>query len=286
LRLALQDRPAVPDQPGVLLPAFGAGEATQPVEDKIPPAAAVSADLTRPEPALSGRSPLLADASLSPSPAYPIAQEEQLLTAIRAGSPDPAERMLDCVMQPLTACSPQPEDLIRQVLSNITVNLRQLLFDFNESETDTTLAAGDVLERLEQSADPADAQRVVLTLIGQVSAICRKRALQAKSDIVLQAASFIEANYQTALTVNAIAAALFISAPYLYRLMREELGVSPAHYLVNLRIRHAMQLLRNTDGTIAQIANEAGFETEQGFFRQFRKQVDCTPNQYRNRYRT
>ncbi|MDW7657008.1 MAG: AraC family transcriptional regulator, partial [Bacillota bacterium] len=211
---------------------------------------------------------------------YPIELEEQLLDAVRNGEKSRALGLLDTIEGKLP---PLPETVVHLLHGNIIVNLRQLMYDFNESELDPSIAVPDLTEQLAQG-DRDERTKIIRLFIERLSVAFYKRTRQDKSEIVLQARTFIEANYQTGLTVNAIAAALFISAPYLYRLMREEVGISPAHYLTNLRIRHATRLLRNSDKPIAQVANDAGFETEQCFFRQFKKQMDCTPNQYRNRY--
>jgi AraC-like DNA-binding protein len=211
---------------------------------------------------------------------YPIELEEQLLDAVRNGEKERALGLLDTIEGKLP---PLPEKYILLLHCNIAMNLRQLMYDFNESDLDPSIADPDLAQQLAQG-NRGERTKIIRLFIERLSGAFYKRTRLDKSEIVLQARTFIEANYQTGLTVNAIAAALFISAPYLYRLMREEVGISPAHYLTNLRIRHATRLLRNSDKPIAQVANDAGFETEQCFFRQFKKQMDCTPNQYRNRY--
>ena len=213
---------------------------------------------------------------------YPLETEEKLLDAVRTGRHSLALELFDQLENMLHA---SPDDVFRQVLHNVALNMRQLMYDFNESELDPSIAGPDLIQQLDQ-VTRAEASGLVRTFADRLSGAFQKRASQKQSDIVVQAKTFIEANYRSSLTVNAIAAALFISAPYLYRLMREEVGISPAHYLNNLRIRHATRLLRTSDKNVAQVAGEAGFETEQCFFRQFKKQMDCTPNQYRNRYST
>jgi AraC-like DNA-binding protein len=235
-------------------------------KDPSPSRNAVSADTGQPSPAVGW--------------IYPIELEEQLLDAVRNGEKERALGLLDTIEGKLP---PLQEKFILLLHGNIATNLRQLMYDFNESDLDPSIADPDLAQQLARG-NRDERTKIIRLFIERLSGAFYKRTRQDKSEIVLQARTFIEANYQTGLTVNAIAAALFISAPYLYRLMREEVGISPAHYLTNLRIRHATRLLRNSDKPIAQVANDAGFETEQCFFRQFKKQMDCTPNQYRNRY--
>lgn len=60
-------------------------------------------------------------------------------------------------------------------------------------------------------------------------------------------------------------------------------GSSPAQYLIALRMAHAMNLLDNTEYTVAQVAASVGYENTQYFHRLFRKHTGMTPNEYKNR---
>ena len=60
-------------------------------------------------------------------------------------------------------------------------------------------------------------------------------------------------------------------------------GCSPAQYIISLRIANAMNLLDNTDDTVAQIAAAVGYENTQYFHRLFLKHTGMTPTEYRNR---
>lgn len=62
-------------------------------------------------------------------------------------------------------------------------------------------------------------------------------------------------------------------------------GCSPAQYLISLRMAHAMNLLDNTDDTVAQIAAAVGYENTQYFHRLFRNHIGMTPTEYKNRKR-
>ena len=52
-------------------------------------------------------------------------------------------------------------------------------------------------------------------------------------------------------------------------------------YLRNYRLNRAMALLRTTKGSIAGIAEEAGFGSPQAFCRTFKNEIGQSPRQYR-----
>lgn len=58
-------------------------------------------------------------------------------------------------------------------------------------------------------------------------------------------------------------------------------GTSPGQYHLNLRIRRAGQLLRETRLPVGQIAAQLGFESDFHFSRIFKQKVGLAPSQYR-----
>ena len=212
--------------------------------------------------------------------------EEALLAAIQQSDTVAMEVAVQSVKACLSGAGGTEAGSAKAVFFSIYKDVQQLLFDFDEENIDKQAIADSAVKRLGAARGSVNEYAaIILDLSRQIAALYGERAARKKTDIVLQAKRFIERNFQSSLTVNEIAAALFISAPYLYRLMREELGISPAHYLNNLRIRYSTAMLRNTERSITVISTEAGFETEQSFYRQFRKQMGCTPSQYRSQYR-
>jgi AraC-like DNA-binding protein len=72
-----------------------------------------------------------------------------------------------------------------------------------------------------------------------------------------------------------------MSRSNLMRVFRKATGQTPIEYLVRLRIQRAMELLRNTDLTITEIALQAGFNDSNYFTRQFRRIVGEPPRTFR-----
>ncbi len=72
-----------------------------------------------------------------------------------------------------------------------------------------------------------------------------------------------------------------MSRSTLMRVFRKATGQTPIEYLVRLRIQKAMELLRNSDRTITEIAMDVGFNDSNYFARQFRRQTAKSPRQFR-----
>jgi AraC-like DNA-binding protein len=58
-------------------------------------------------------------------------------------------------------------------------------------------------------------------------------------------------------------------------------GVPPMHYLVSWRMQVATQKLRNTNASIAQVADLVGYDSEAAFSRAFKKTIGVAPATWR-----
>jgi AraC-like DNA-binding protein len=76
-----------------------------------------------------------------------------------------------------------------------------------------------------------------------------------------------------------------LSTEHLRRLCRRELGRSPMHHVIYLRMQHAARLLTTTDDKIETIAHECGYENPFVFSTTFKKWVGWRPSEYRARKR-
>ena len=80
-----------------------------------------------------------------------------------------------------------------------------------------------------------------------------------------------------------LAGALELSESRLRVLFKESAGIPIGGYIQNYRINRAMALLRTSDLSIAEVAEEAGFGSPQAFSRIFKKTTGQTPRAYRLR---
>ncbi len=87
-----------------------------------------------------------------------------------------------------------------------------------------------------------------------------------------------------AMTVEEIAAAVGVSESHFRRLFKSVNHISPIKYITLMRIDRAKELIRYTATPISQIALDTGFAGVYYFSRIFKKEVGCTPTEYRDSY--
>jgi transcriptional regulator GlxA family with amidase domain len=134
--------------------------------------------------------------------------------------------------------------------------------DFSE-----TLAIG-VAEQMLHSfvRQPRDAQRMSLQYRIGIS--------NAK---LLAVIAHMEAYLESPLSPAELAASVQLSVRQLERLFRNHLGTTPTRYYIELRLRRAQLLLRQTTMPIVQVAVASGFASASHFARCYREFFGCAP---------
>ena len=148
-------------------------------------------------------------------------------------------------------------------------------------------ALTELLYRCARRADAAECDyysSLFETLIRRLS-LCEVGADSpgeaAAREKILPAIRMIAEQYTEELPVSALAAACGISESVLRRLFRQATGLSPADYLVSVRILMAKSLLRTTDEPVLSVALSCGFPVLSTFNRQFRQKTGMSPSEYR-----
>lgn len=100
-------------------------------------------------------------------------------------------------------------------------------------------------------------------------------------DDISKAISFIESNYASHISIEDMINDIHISKYHFIRSFRRSIGVTPYNYLINYRINISKILLRSTDKTISEIAEDCGFLDASNFISQFKKHTGQRPLQYR-----
>ncbi|MED4599917.1 AraC family transcriptional regulator, partial [Paenibacillus validus] len=99
---------------------------------------------------------------------------------------------------------------------------------------------------------------------------------------VRQALQYLSAQYAEPITIELMAETLGYNRAYLSTLFKEHTGVSPVTFLLRLRLDKARRLLRERpELTVEQIASSVGFQDPLHFSKQFKRQYQTSPSEYR-----
>ena len=110
----------------------------------------------------------------------------------------------------------------------------------------------------------------------------RSRSPMTAQGYVNRALDFIHNNFGYEIGVAEIARTVGIDRTYLYRMFRQQTGLSPKEYLTKFRLHRAAGMLAQTELSVTEIALSCGFSEVSLFDRHFRRLYGCSPLRYRN----
>ena len=122
----------------------------------------------------------------------------------------------------------------------------------------------------------------LLVRIVQTQAVNRisEGKTQESGTAVQHVAGFIKSNIDKPLSLKELSDKACMSTTSFYRYFKRETGMSPIEFLLNEKIKHAKQLLRNPGIQINEVCFMSGFEDCNYFIRLFKKYEGITPKQY------
>ena len=92
---------------------------------------------------------------------------------------------------------------------------------------------------------------------------------------------YIEQQYQSEITLNALAEVAGMNPKYFCRIFKEVTQQTPMDYVIFFRIEQAAKLLSTTDLSVIETGMECGFNDCSYFIHTFKRLKHMTPNQYR-----
>lgn len=101
--------------------------------------------------------------------------------------------------------------------------------------------------------------------------------------IVQRVMEAIDVRYSQPLTVEQLAAEVYLSPNYIRTLFKEKSGETILEYLTKVRIKRAAELLKDRSLRVHEISKAVGYENVSYFCALFQKHRGVTPNDYRKK---
>lgn len=129
-----------------------------------------------------------------------------------------------------------------------------------------------------------EARGCVLILMSE---IFRNVELQEKvpydNDLVKDIITYCYENYNSDISLQAIADELHVSRCYISRLFSRRLHIGFNDYINSLRVRNACEMLKATDLSVTEVAYAVGYNSVRTFDRAFFNARQMTPKEYRQK---
>lgn len=140
--------------------------------------------------------------------------------------------------------------------------------------------AADLLQRLMRGETPSP--RTLLIPPKGVVTRQSSDSIAISDPVVARAARFIRENAHHPIAVGDVLARSSVSRSTLERRFRAILGHSPHDEIQTCRLKRVQKLLRETDWSVARIAEETGYDYTEYMMVQFKRETGQTPSQWRS----
>jgi AraC-like DNA-binding protein len=213
-------------------------------------------------------------------PTPPSSNERLLIAALRRGDGPAAKRILENILAVLDTICPGDLRFFRCRAIELVVLLSRSCAVGKET--------GDLLEennlhlkRISESATieelSVNLHRIIERMAGRIFSFQGLRHASA----LRRAERFIWKNYTRKVSLDEIAAASGLSAPYFSTIFREEMGEYLSTHLNRLRVEKACTMLIETNASLNNISESCGFEDQSWFSKIFKNYTGYSPGKYR-----
>ncbi len=212
---------------------------------------------------------------------YPAGSEQKILADIKSGDYKKAEENICEIFRVNTERNTPPKLMTILAANIISVFLRAV----NPPESNAAeFFAGfnDAYAAIESFESVNDVKERLLELAKFVCAFSARDEQTERRSTVEEIKKYVGEHYSDPmLNVNHIADWFNMKTSFLSTLFKRQEGMGLLEYITTLRLDEAKRLLKNTDYTMAVVAEKTGFMSERTFFRAFEKYVGISPGRFR-----
>ena len=122
---------------------------------------------------------------------------------------------------------------------------------------------------------------LIVKIFRKMDSAQNKEDTSRQTQIVNTTLAYLRKNYHKHISLDDLAAQVFLSKDYFARMFRETTGMPTSAFLQKIRIEEACNLLATTDLAIKDIAVQCGFHDTNYFYNIFKKLTGITPRHYR-----
>lgn len=214
-----------------------------------------------------------------------FASEREIISFIEAGDLSETRRGLDEFYKTVKEKAMGNMSLARTFSLGFVIRIQQYISEISDRNDEAAACnISDLFAQIESCETLEEMKAQVESLIEKVIAHLNKKRENKYQIIIDRAKGYIHANYYKDLSLDEVAAYVGISANYLSQLFKQFTPLNFLQYLTGYRIETAKELLKNRELKICDIASRVGYSDPKYFDKIFKKNVDVTPSEYREKF--
>jgi len=211
---------------------------------------------------------------------YPQDLENRLIQALKSGDPETADSALVQIFSRIK------ELKYGYVMPSTITLVNHINFFFKEighyKNILDKIHINDIYQKAAEVEYLDDFSDYLRNYVAQaLSAIAAKNDYDNSPSFIQTTTAHIMSNYSdNNLTPQSIADMLGLSSKYVMRKFKEHTNLSLNEYILKVRMEHAAKLLSEDTLPIREIVEKIGLDSENYFYRLFKKTYGCTPREF------
>lgn len=203
----------------------------------------------------------------------------EIISALGKGRGEEACEGLRQYLDRLGARSPYE---IKLMVVNLLIQINNTMIDSSVPAVFEDFNINALIQEIMSSETMEETYQMVSEVFDEVVQV-QKEKDKCKYDLLIQQIKeYIQKTYrEDSLSINLIAEQVGLSIGYLGRLFKKVEGKSISEYIMEVRLKEAEELLKNSRISINTIATQVGFMNNSYFYSVFKKVHGVTPNQWR-----
>jgi two-component system response regulator YesN len=212
--------------------------------------------------------------------------DKSLCEAIKTGNEENVRHILIQIKDKVLEAGIEPEQ-IKTFYWNIIYEINNIRIAIKNLETSNKEVSKDIpslYKMIETATHIKDLHELLEQVAGSIVNRINKYNKKSINQILQNAMKYICNNYAMSITLNELADHTYVSTYYLSRMFKKELGKNFVEYLSEVRIEKAKELLKDNRYKTYEVAELVGIQDPHYFSKIFKKYVNMTPTEYKDKY--
>jgi two-component system response regulator YesN len=221
--------------------------------------------------------------SLEQNIGYSLAREKELLGRVRLADMDGAKEVLEQLLAEIMVKGAAKLSLIKaRVLELVILVSRAAVEGGANGDKILELNSRYTSQLGEQNELDEVCQWVMKVTENYVTQVKQGANLKNRQ-VVERVTKYTRENYNKHLTLEDIAAQVFLSPYYLSHIFKQETGMTVMDYFSQVKMEMAKKLLRDPRYNVVQIAEKLGYSDPSYFSKVFKKKEGITPSKFKQK---
>ncbi len=217
----------------------------------------------------------------TPPALYPFDKEKELLELLAEGNKEKAQALVNDILGQVFFTSGRKIATVRARAHELMVLLSRAAVEGGATAEEVFGINQNWMQRLQQATTIDELESVLARLVRRFADCVFVLQKVKHADIMHKAVRFIRENYHLKLSLEEVAAHIYLSPTYFSRLFKDEMKTSFVSYLTEVRVEKSKRLLADRSIPLVVVAGMAGFDDQSYFTRVFKKVTGLSPGKFR-----